>query len=64
MELANELAASLREFFAAGLLEIREQGGRVILASDISWEIRGAAEKPLLHLWAEQYHLTRRAGDY
>jgi hypothetical protein len=60
MDLANELEASLREFLAVGLVEIREQGGRVTPASDISWEIRGMAEKPLLHLWAEQYNLTRR----
>jgi hypothetical protein len=24
------------------------------------WEVRGTPEKPLLHLWSEQYHLTRR----
>jgi hypothetical protein len=52
VELAQELGVSLREFFAAGLTEIRENGGRVSPGADISWEIRGAAEKPLLHLWA------------
>src|SRR2546425_3855235 len=26
----------------------------------MSWEVRGAGEKPLLHLWSEQFNLTRR----
>jgi len=26
----------------------------------MSWEVRGAGEKPLLHLWSEQFTLTRR----
>jgi hypothetical protein len=26
----------------------------------MSWEVGGAGEKPLLHLWPEQFHLTRR----
>src|ERR1700756_3309837 len=26
----------------------------------LSWEVRGAAEKPLLHLWSSEYNLTRR----
>src|SRR5260370_7576097 len=26
----------------------------------LSWEVRGAAEKPLLHLWSAEYNLTRR----
>ncbi|GAC1622799.1 MAG: hypothetical protein PVS2B2_02640 [Candidatus Acidiferrum sp.] len=60
MELANELEAILREFFASGPVEIRENDGRVAPTSAISWEIRGSGEKPLLHLWAEQYNLTRR----
>lgn len=60
MELAHELADSLREFFAAGAVEIRENGGRFTPTSEISWELRGSSEKPLLHLWAEQYNLTRR----
>jgi hypothetical protein len=60
VELANELEATLREFFAVGPVEIRENGGRVAPTSAISWKIRGSGEKPLLHLWAEQYNLTRR----
>lgn len=26
----------------------------------MSWEVRGVGEKPLLHLWSEQFNLTRR----
>src|SRR5260370_15108209 len=26
----------------------------------MSWEVRGDGEKPLLHLWSEQFNLTRR----
>src|SRR5579885_1759483 len=59
MELASELEASLREFAAAGPVELRENGSRVSLAG-LSWEVRGTGAKPLLHLWSEQYNLTRR----
>ena len=60
MELATELEACLKEFTAAGAVEIRENGGRVAPFIGLSWEVRGAAEKPLLHLWSEQCNLTRR----
>src|SRR5262249_10458852 len=60
MELAAELEASLREFAAAGPVEVRENGGRLAPLSALSWEIRGSGEKPLLHIWSEQYNLTRR----
>jgi hypothetical protein len=46
VELAKELEASLREFFAAGPVEIRENGGRVTPSSAISWEIRVSGENP------------------
>lgn len=59
MELASELEASLREFAAAGPVELRDNGSRISLAN-LSWEVRGHGEKPLLHLWSEQYNLTRR----
>jgi hypothetical protein len=59
MELASELEASLREFAAAGPVELRENGSRVSLAG-LSWEVRGTGAKPLVHLWSEQYNLTRR----
>lgn len=26
----------------------------------MSWEVRGDGEKPLLHLWSQQFNLTRR----
>ncbi|HLZ52577.1 MAG TPA: hypothetical protein VKP61_17640 [Candidatus Acidoferrum sp.] len=60
MNLSAELQACLKEFTAAGSIEIRENGGRVAPFSGLSWEVRGAAEKPLLHLWSENYNLTRR----
>lgn len=60
MEFAAELQASLQEFVASGTVEVRENGGRVAPFSGMSWEVRGAGEKPLLHLWSEQFHLTRR----
>src|SRR5882757_8589754 len=60
MELARELEASLREFSAAATVEVRENGGRVAPLAGLSWEVRGAAEKPLLHLWSAEYNLTRR----
>lgn len=59
MELASELEASLREFAAAGPVELRDNGRRVSFAG-LSWEVRGNGAKPLLHLWSEQYNLTRR----
>lgn len=60
MNLATELEASLKEFLAAGLVDLHENGGRTSLASGLSWEVRGNGEKPLLHLWAERFTLTRR----
>lgn len=60
MEFAAELQASLREFTATGIVEVHENGGRVAPFSGMSWEVRGAAEMPLLHLWSEQFNLTRR----
>ena len=60
MELAVELETTLREFAAAAHVEVRENGGRVVALACLSWEVRGAAEKPLLHLWSADYNLTRR----
>ena len=60
MELAAELQASLQEFTASGVVEVRENGGCVAPFSGMSWEVRGSAEKPLLHLWSEHFNLTRR----
>ena len=60
MELAAELGATLREFAAAMPVEVRENGGRVAPLTRLSWEVRGAAEKPLLHLWSAEYNVTRR----
>ncbi len=60
MEFAAELQASLQEFTASGVVEVRENGGTVAPFSGMSWEVRGDGEKPLLHLWSEQFNLTRR----
>jgi hypothetical protein len=60
MEFAKELEATLREFAAAEPVEVRENGGRVAPLAGLSWEVRGAAEKPLLHLRSSEYNLTRR----
>jgi hypothetical protein len=54
VEFAAELQASLQEFVSSGVVEVRENGGRVAPFSGMSWEVRGAGEKPLLHLWSEQ----------
>src|SRR5216684_6200457 len=32
----------------------------MVALAGLSWEVRGAAEKPLLHLWSTEYNLTRR----
>ena len=60
MDLSAELQACLKEFTADGAIEVRENGGRVAPFTGLSWEVRGVAEKPLLHLWSENYNLTRR----
>ena len=60
MELAEELRACLRELTACGTIEIRENGGRISSARPLSWEVRGAPAKLLLHLWSENCNLTRR----
>lgn len=58
MELAEELRTCLRELSASGTIEIRENGGRVPSATPLSWEVRGAPAKPLLHLWSETCNVT------
>jgi hypothetical protein len=60
VEFAVELQASLQEFTASGIVEVRENGGSVAPFSGMSWEVRGDGEKPLLHLWSEQ--LNARDG--
>jgi hypothetical protein len=60
VEFAAELQASLQEFVSSGVVEVRENDGRVAPFSGMSWEVRGAGEKPLLHLWSDQFKLTRR----
>ena len=60
MSLATELEASLGEFLTTGLVDLHENGARTSFGSGLSWEVRGDGEKPLLHLWAERFNLTRR----
>jgi hypothetical protein len=60
MALASDLQARLRDFTAAAHVEVREHGGRAVPFASLSWEIRGAAERPLLHLWSDNYNVTRR----
>jgi hypothetical protein len=60
MELAAELEVSLRELSTTASVEVRENGGSIAPLAGFSWEVRGAADKPLLHLWSEQHNLTRR----
>ena len=60
VDLSAELQASIKEFTADSTVEVRENGGRVAPFTGLSWEIRGAAEKPLLLLWSGSYNLTRR----
>lgn len=60
MDFAEELRACLQGFLSDATLEIRENGGRVTPSGPLSWEVRGASAKPLLHLWAENCNITRR----
>jgi hypothetical protein len=60
MNFAQELQACLKDLFAPGAIEIREPAGRTTPAIPVSWEVRGATDKPLLHLWAENCNVTRR----
>jgi hypothetical protein len=60
MQLAVELEANLREFAANSAVEVRENGGRIGSHAGLSWEVRSAADKPLLHLWSDPHNFTRR----
>jgi hypothetical protein len=60
VEVAAEPETSLRDLGAAASVEVRENGGRVAVFAGLSWEVRGAARRPLLHLWSEQHNFTRR----
>ncbi len=60
MNFAEELEASLKEFLVSGLVDLHENGARTSFGVDLSWEVRGGGEKPLLHLWSERFNLTRR----
>ncbi len=55
-----ELEDCLRSFTTAGPAEVREAGARIAMLSTLSWEVRGPAGSPLLHLWSDHCNLTRR----
>jgi hypothetical protein len=60
MDFAEELRVGLKDLFATGSIEIRESGTRTTPLPPLSWEVRGASSKPLLHLWAGNCNVTRR----
>lgn len=60
MELAQDLDHCLRSLAESTSVEVRENGSRVATLGPMSWELRGAPAKPLLHLWSEQCNMTRR----
>jgi hypothetical protein len=60
MDLAEELRSSLKDLFTSGPVEIREMAGRTTPVEPVCWEVRGAADKPLLHVWANNCNMTRR----
>jgi hypothetical protein len=60
VDFATELEDTLRAFMASGLVEMSENGGQTTFLADLSWEVRGSREKPLLHLWSERFNVTRR----
>jgi hypothetical protein len=60
VELGAELASCLRALAAAGPVEVREGASRLALLPEFSWEVRGNAGSPLLHLWSGQIQLTLR----
>lgn len=60
MELAAAIDAALRQLTSQPPVEVRENGGRITPLTNFSWELRGATNKPLLHLWSSEHNLTRR----
>jgi hypothetical protein len=60
VSLSVDLQSYLQALSASGPVEVREPGRRLGVLPTISWEVRGSAERPLLHLWSEDLNLTRR----
>ncbi len=60
MDLCEELRSRLQGLSKGAAIEIRENGGRISSSTPLAWEVRGAPSKPLLHLWSENCHVTRR----
>jgi hypothetical protein len=60
VNLAAALDTALRELTANPPVEVRENGGCISPLTNFSWEVRGASDKPLLHLWSSDHNLTRR----
>jgi hypothetical protein len=60
MLLTAEIEAILRKFDDAPSVEVRENGVRVGTLGKFSWELRGAAAKPVLAVHSEQFNITHR----
>ncbi len=60
MLLTADIEGHLRKFDRAASVEIRENGVRVATIEDFRWELRGAADKPVLAVHSEQANITHR----
>jgi hypothetical protein len=60
MLLTVEIERFLRRFDDATSVEVRENGVRVGTLAKFSWELRGAAAKPVLAVHSEQFNITHR----
>ncbi|MBV9889159.1 MAG: hypothetical protein JO119_21680 [Acidobacteria bacterium] len=64
MLLTADIEARLRKFDTATSVEVRENGVRVATIDtaidSFSWELRGAAAKPVLAVHSEQFNITHR----
>jgi len=59
VKFAAELQASLQEFTASGIVEVREK--RRQRCAVFAWGVPGDGAKPLLHLWSEQFKTSGEA---
>jgi hypothetical protein len=60
MPLTAAIEEHLRKLASATSVEVRENGIRVATIEDFRWELRGAADKPVLAVHTEQAHITHR----
>ncbi|HKV62889.1 MAG TPA: hypothetical protein VJO16_13310 [Candidatus Acidoferrum sp.] len=54
------MQASLQEFTASGIVEVRENGGCVAPFLGMSWKCAVRVKSRFCNLWPEQLNLTRR----